>query len=151
MSQIEVLLKHTLTVYIIETCILIGIIIIGIRYVLHNKQNSQAMGVLVCILSILLCVILTRNIVPFALDYFGNDLCEVYGVYENKVGGDSTSGSSGLGFYAVRITINEKNTLDLTTVPLAQDYFPVGTYSVKAYYTQRSRMLVYIEILDSTA
>ena len=148
MSQIGSLLRHTLIVYIAEIGVLGLLVFGGIRYVIHKKPNSEAMGVLVCILSVLLCVMLIRTIIPFSLDYFGNDICEVQGVYENKVGNNSTSGSSGLGFYAVRITTDVQNILDLTTIPLAQDCFPLGTYYVKAYYTCRSRMLVYIEILE---
>lgn len=107
-------------------------------------RNSEAMGVLVCILCVLLCAILIRTIIPCSLDYFGNDLCEIQGKYENKVGNHSTSGSSGLGFYAVRITTDDQDILDLTTIPLAQDYFPTGVYYVKAYYTQRSRLCVVV-------
>lgn len=115
---------------------------------MHNKPNSGAMGILVCIMCVLLCAILIRTIIPFSLDYFHNDICEIQGVYENKVGSNSTSGSSGLGFYAVRITTYDQDMLDLTTIPLVHDCFPTGVYHVKAYYTQRSRMLVYIEILE---
>lgn len=150
MPQIESLLRHTLIVYIAEIGVIGLLAFGGIRYVIHNKPNSEAMGVLVCILCVLLCAILIRTIIPFSLDYFGNDLCEIQGKYENKVGNNSTSGSSGLGFYAVRITTDDQDILDLTTIPLAQDYFPTGVYYVKAYYTQRSRMLVYIEILEDS-
>ena len=151
MVQIEVLLRQTLIFYIVEIGVIGLLITGGIRYVIHNKPNSEAMGVLVCILCVLLCVMLIRSIIPFSLDYLDNDVCEVQGVYENNVGNNSISGSSGLGFYAVSITTCDQNTLDLTTIPLAQDYFPVGVYPVNAYYTQRSRMLIYIEILGDGA
>ena len=151
MAQIEGLLRLTLAFYIAEIGV-IGIFIFGgTRYVIHNKPNSEAMGALVCILCVLLCAILIRTVIPFSLDYLCNDIHEVQGIYENNVGNKSTSGSSGLGFYAVRITTYDQNILDLTTIPLVQDYFPVGVYPVKAYYTQRSRMLVYIEFLEDGA
>lgn len=148
MVQIEALLRQTLIFYIVEIGVIGLLIVGGIRYVIHNKPNSEAMGVLVCILCVVLCAILIKSVIPFSLDYLSNDLCEVQGIYENNVGNNSTSGSSGLGFYAVRITTYDQNVLDLTTIPLVYDYFPVGVYPVKAYYTQRSRMLVYIEILE---
>ena len=148
MAQIRALLQQTLVFYVVEIGV-IGILIFGgIRYVMHDKPNSEAMGVLVCIWCVLFCVILIKNVIPFSLDYLGHDVCEIQGIYENNVGSDSTSGSSGLGFYAVTITNDDQEKLDLTTIPLAQDIFPVGVYPVKAYYTQRSRMLVYIEILE---
>lgn len=148
MVQIEVLLKQTLLFYIAEIGVICLFILGGIRYVIHNKPNSEAIGVLVCIFCVLLCVILVKSFIPFSLDYFGDDLCEIRGIYTNNVGNNSTSGSSGLGFYAVKITTDDQDALDLTTVPLAQEHFPVGVYPVKAYYTYRSRMLVYIEILE---
>jgi hypothetical protein len=149
MVQVEALLRQTFIVYIAEIGLLGFLIWGGIRHVLHNKQNSEAMGVLVCLLCVLLCVMLIRSIIPFSLDYFHDDICEVQGIYANRVGNKSTSGSSGLGFYAVSITVDNQPPLHLTTIPLAQDLFPEGTYDVKAYYTLRSQMLVYIEILDN--
>lgn len=147
METINSVLRNTLLFYIIEIGILAALIFAGIQYVVHNKPNSEAMGVLTCILCLLVCMVLFRSTIPFAIDYFNHDICKIRGQYENKVGSNSTSGSSGLGFYAVSIT-NSAERIDLTTVPLAQNIFPEGVYQVEAYFTQRSKMLVYIEILE---
>lgn len=148
MPQLDALLIHTLMVYIAEIGVIGLLVFGGIRYVIQNKPNSDAMGILVCILCVILCVILIRNIIPFTLDYLGNDVRVTQGVYENKIGNNSTSGSTGLGFYAVRIHTYDQEILDLTTIPLVQNGFPVGKFHVKAYYTLRSQMLVYVEILE---
>lgn len=148
MPQFESLLRHTLLFFFIEIGVLVLVVSFGIRYVMQDRPNSDGVGAIVCIFCVLICVIVIRNVIPLSLDYLGRDICEVQGVYEN-LGNNSTSGSSGLGFSSVRITTIDQQILDLTTIPLAENSFPEGEYPVKAYYTQRSKMLVFIEILGA--
>lgn len=147
MDIIDTILKQTMLFYSLEVGLILIVICFGINHVIKDKPNSEVIGALTCVLGVALILILLNSVVPFVLDYIHHDVNVVQGIYQNLNADNSISGSGGLGFCTVTIT-TAQNHLELTTVPLMEEVFLNGTYEVTAYYTSRSQMLIYVEMVE---
>lgn len=147
MEYVGVAIQKALAYYLFRVGALCIVILLGILYVCRDKPKSERIGALTVVLIVVLVIYLVNSVVPFVADIVNNDILTAHGVYTNKLGDNSKSSSSLSGLYAVELTVNDE-ILQLTTAPWSQEIFVQGTYEVAAYYTFRSKILLYIQIVD---
>lgn len=147
MEYVGVAIQKALAYYLFRVGGLCVVILLGILYVCRDKPKSERIGALTVALIVVLVIYLVNFVVPFVADIVNNDILTAHGVYTNKLGDNSKSSSSLSGLYAVELTVNDE-ILKLTTAPWNQDIFVQGTYEVVAYYTVKSKMLLYIQIVN---
>lgn len=142
-------LKQTMVFYLASSVIILAVGLLGIWYVWKNsdKPTSGKVGVLSILLLILLAVYLFHSVFPFVSDVQNDNIQVVKGTYINELADKSKSNSSILGFFSVELLVNDQ-AIHLTTVPCNRDIFIQGTHHVIAYYTGKSKMLLYITLLD---
>lgn len=147
MECITEAIRKTFVFYISEIALVILFIIIGIMYVCRNRAHSERMGLITIGLIVVLIALLIHSVIPFVSDILQNRIIINEGNYTNILGSDSKSNSSISGMYSVEL-VTETEELHLTAAPWCHDRFPKGNFHVNAYYTERSGLLLYIEILD---
>lgn len=147
MNYVTDAIQKTFAFYLSEVVCIVVCIIIGIVHVYKNKPHSDRIGLITIALVVVLIISLFHSIIPFLSDVIRNDVITENGTYINSVGSDSKSSSSMSGLYSVEL-ITESGELSLTTAPWCRERFPKGFFSVKAYYTKNSRILLYIETIN---
>lgn len=98
---------------------------------------------------IALCLLAAYHLyffVPFIGEYAKSEIIVQEGEYENSTTGRRNTHSRFIGLKSVKLK-TEKGELRLTTVPGYKNVFVEGKYNVRAYYLEKSKILLYIEIL----
>lgn len=108
-----------------------------------KQQNKSAIFTVAFALAILAFTVIVS--VPFAKDFFRNNIVTTKGIYTNVLGNQKKSSSAIAGIYSVTLNTGEEE-LKLTTAPWCNDVFVVGQYNVVAYYLPESKTLLHIEI-----
>ena len=137
---------HNQGIYIIVlTLVLLSGILISILFPgkTVKEQNKSAIFTIAFVLTIIAFTIFVT--VPFAKDFFSNDIVIAQGTYSNVLGNQKKSSSGIAGIYSVTLNVGEEE-LKLTTAPGCNDVFVVGEYNVTAYYLPKSKTLLHIEI-----
>lgn len=109
-----------------------------------RKVNMAIYGAVLVAVAVITFV---TSFLPFAADCANSNISIVDCVYINPVGNTSKTTSSIFGIYSVKL-LTSQETINVSTVPLSNSIFPVGEYSVRAYYTTYSKRLIYIEMLS---
>lgn len=147
MECITEAIRKTFVFYISEIALVILFILIGIMYVCRDKAHSERVGLITIGLIVVLIALLIHSVIPFVSDILQNRILISEGNYTNILGSDSKSSSSISGMYSIEL-VTGPEALHLTIAPWCYDRFLKGNFRVNAYYTERSGLLLYIEILD---
>ena len=142
-EPVEQAIERANVYYLVLLIILIGMSILCF-FMVKKKASMMIYGIALAIWAV---VILTTSFLPFAVDCSNSDIEVVECVYINSVREESKSPSSIMGIYSVKLLIDDQ-TIDVSTVPLSKSYFPTGEYMVKAYYTENSKDLLCIEVIE---
>lgn len=113
-------------------------------FAIKGAQSNQQ-GIRAIVIGIVLLVFLIVLVIPCGIDFLGHNIVQIRATYRNY---DNSKGNSGIsGMHSVILETGNGETVKLTTVPSSASDFPVGSFDVVAYYSQRSKLLLYIEIL----
>ncbi len=112
-----------------------------------DATKSKKAPVFMFALGACLLISVFAFLIPFLKDYGGKQIVVQEGVYVNAIGDISKSSSGILGMHSVSLTADGEE-IALTTIPHSDNAFPQGEYLVRAYYTENSKWLLHIEILQ---
>lgn len=122
------------------------IFLLGFFFSIKSAMNSNgafrtiALGI--CFVAILVSVV-----IPCGMDCCKNNVIQVRGIYRNA---DVSKSHSGLmGIQSVILEVDDGNTIHLTTpIFSSAKKFPIGEYEVVAYYSQKTRILLCIDVIN---
>lgn len=142
-SAINNVLFRVLLFYLGEVIVLLSVITLCVWSVFKSKSaKSDKLGILSVVLIVFFLVNLFANVIPFFYDYSTNNIYSVEGMYSNT---NSEASTDLLGIYGVTISCADTD-IHLTTAPLhSKDDFPEGTFYVTAYYTGKSKILLFLD------
>ena len=113
-------------------------------FTMKGAQSNQQ-GIRAIVIGIVLLAFLIVLVIPCGIDFLGHHIVQNHAIYRNY---DNSKGNSGiLGMHSVILETGDGETVKLTPVPSFAGDFPVGSFDVVAYYSQRSKLLLYIEVL----
>lgn len=139
-EAIKVLEEH-LWIGVFFSVVLLYLCIIFVKNAKDSVQGLRAILVGICLIAIL-----SIWVVPCGLDFATKSIIQTSGTYRNV---DMSKSNSGLaGIHSVTLETENNCTINLTTPIFSSNInFPTGTYEVVAYYSQRSKILLLIEIV----
>lgn len=122
--------------------VILMLLIFAIRGAHSTKQGVRAI-----IIGIVLVAFLAVILVPCGMDFIGHNIIEENAVYRNY---DKSKSNSGLlGMHSVMLETEGGRVLKLATAPSSLADFPIGSFRVVAYYTENSKLLLHMEIVET--
>ena len=126
--------------YLLFAAAILMLLIFTMKGAQSNQQGMRAI-----VIGIVLLAFLIVLVIPCGIDFLGHNIVQNHAIYRNY---DNSKGNSGiLGMHSVILETGDGETVKLTTVPSFAGDFPVRSFDVVAYYSQRSKLLLYIEVL----
>ena len=129
----------------LSTCALFSAMLI-VSVLSVKKAHNADQGIYAIGVGIITIAILIRLVLPCGIDYFGGNVIQTVGTYQNADISKSRSGR--LGVHSVKLKTDNGEVLVLRTPIFSEDdSFPIGVYEVVAYYAPMSKILLRIDIL----
>ena len=143
-------METTLTHYWIQLPIVAAFAVFSIRTCVKEGRDGDKYAALGILLIVIGLWTLFDTTIPLTREYTRREIAIAEGVYNKSSRQGGGRHSRALRMETVTIE-TETQTLVLTTYPRNRGEFPVGTWSVIAYYTPNTEFLLHIEILDTAS